>query len=125
MIYLIIAGIFVFMVCFVIIIRKQENDERKQREKPWRVAKNALGQYLLQNYKSIEKDWTDDRPFVTYEWKWVTVETFEDEQAAIIKMNYELGELEKKIESDKIANEKMAKAKKEKELAETIVEIIK
>lgn len=125
MIYLIIAGIFVFMVCFVIIIRKQENDERKQREKPWRVAKNALGQYLLQNYKSIEIDWTDDRPFVTYEWKWVTVETFEDEQAAIIKMNYELGELEKKIESDKIANEKMAKAKKEKELAETIVEIIK
>lgn len=125
MIYLIIAGIFVFMVCFVIIIRKQENDERKQIEKPWRVAKNALGQYLLQNYKSIEIDWTDDRPFVTYEWKWVTVETFEDEQAAIIKMNYELGELEKKIESDKIANEKMAKAKKEKELAETIVEIIK
>lgn len=125
MIYLIIAGIFVFMVCFVIILRKQENDERKQREKPWRVAKNALGQYLLQNYKSIEIDWTDDRPFVTYEWKWVTVETFEDEQAAIIKMNYELGELEKKIESDKIANEKMAKAKKEKELAETIVEIIK
>lgn len=125
MIYIIVAGIFVFMVSLVIILQKQSNDECKKREKPWRVVKNALGQYLLQNYKSIEKAWIDDRPFVTYEWKWVTVATFEDEQAAIIKMNYELGELKKKIETAKIANEKMAKAKKEKELAETIVEIIK
>lgn len=125
MIYIIVAGIFVFMVSLVIILQKQSNDECKKREKPWRVVKNALGQYLLQNYKSIEKAWIDDRPFVTYEWKWVTVATFEDEQAAIIKMNYELGELKKKIEIAKIANEKMAKAKKEKELAETIVEIIK
>lgn len=125
MIYIIVAGIFVFMVSLVIILQKQSNDECKKREKPWRVVKNALGQYLLQNYKSIEKAWIDDRPFVTYEWKWVTVATFEDEQAAIIKMNYELGELKKKIETAKIANEKIAKAKKEKELAETIVEIIK
>lgn len=125
MIYIIVTGIFVFMVSLVIILQKQSNDECKKREKPWRVVKNALGQYLLQNYKSIEKAWIDDRPFVTYEWKWVTVATFEDEQAAIIKMNYELGELKKKIEIAKIANEKMAKAKKEKELAETIVEIIK
>lgn len=125
MIYIIVAGIFVFMVSLVIILQKQSNDECKKREKPWRVVKNALGQYLLQNYKSIEKAWIDDRPFVTYEWKWVTVATFEDEQAAIIKMNYELGELKKKIETEKIANEKIAKAKKEKELAETIVEIIK
>lgn len=125
MIYIIVAGIFVFMVSLVIILQKQSNDECKKREKPWRVVKNALGQYLLQNYKSIEKAWIDDRPFVTYEWKWVTVATFEDEQAAIIKMNYELGELKKKIETAKIANEKMVKAKKEKELAETIVEIIK
>ena len=125
MIYIIVVGIFVFMVSLVIILQKQSNDECKKREKPWRVVKNALGQYLLQNYKSIEKAWIDDRPFVTYEWKWVTVATFEDEQAAIIKMNYELGELKKKIETEKIANEKIAKAKKEKELAETIVEIIK
>ena len=125
MIYIIVVSIFVFMVSLVIILQKQSNDECKKREKPWRVVKNALGQYLLQNYKSIEKAWIDDRPFVTYEWKWVTVATFEDEQAAIIKMNYELGELKKKIETAKIANEKMAKAKKEKELAETIVEIIK
>lgn len=123
--YLIISSIIVFMVCLCIYLQKQANQEQKDREKPWRVVKNALGQYLVQNYKVVEKFLMDDNPFVTYEWKWVTVETFDDEQAAIIKMNYELGELQKKREYDKAVKEKIAKAKKEKELAETIVEIIK
>ena len=125
MVYFIVGAFIVFIICLCFYFNKQANEEQKDREKPWRVVKNALGQYLLQNYKPIEKAWTDDNPFVTYEWKWVTVQAFDDEQAAIIKMNYELGELKKQIESVKIANEKMAKAKKEKELAETIVEIIK
>ena len=76
-----------------------------------------MGQYLVQNYKVVEKSWTDDNPFVTYEWKWVTIETFDDEQAAIIKFNYELGELQKKREYEKSVKEEMEKAKKEKELA--------
>lgn len=125
MVYFIVGAFIVFIICLCLYFNKQANEEQKDREKPWRVVKNALGQYLLQNYKAIEKSWTDDRPFITYEWKWVTVQAFDDEQAAIIKMNYELGELKKQIESVKIANEKLAKAKKEKELAETIVEIIK
>lgn len=125
MVYFIVGAFIVFIVCLCLYFNKQANEEQKNIDKPWRVVKNALGQYLLQNYKPIEKSWTDDNPFVTYEWKWVTVQAFDDEQAAIIKMNYELGELKKQIESVKIANEKLAKAKKEKELAETIVEIIK
>lgn len=125
MIYLIVASIVVFMVCLGFILQKEADEEQKIRDKPWRVVKNALGQYLLQNYKPIEKSWSDDRPFITYEWKWVTVETFEDEQAAIIKYNYELGELQKTRVHEKSVNEKMAKTKKEKELAETIVEIVK
>lgn len=125
MVYLIAGGFIVFMVCLCLYFNKQANDEQKDRDKPWRVVKNALGQYLLQNYKHIEKSCCDDRPFQDYEWKWVTVETFDDEQAAIIKMNYELGELQKKREYEKAVNEKMAKVKKEKELAETIVEIVK
>lgn len=125
MIYFIAVGFIVFIVCLCLYLNKQANEEQKDREKPWRVVKNALGEYLLQNYKPIEKSWSDDRPFTIYEWKWVTIETFDDEQAAIIKMNYEMGELQKTREYEKAVNEKMAKAKKEKELAETIVEIIK
>ena len=125
MVYFIIGGFLIFIVCLCFYLNKQANKEQKDREKPWRVVKNALGQYLLQNYKVVEKSWSDDRPFVTYEWKWVTVETFDDEDAAIIKMNYEMGELQKTREHEKAVNEQMAKAKKEKELAETIVEIVK
>ena len=40
-------------------------------------------------------------------------------------MNYELGELHKTRDYEKSVKEEMEKAKKEKELAETIVEIIK
>lgn len=125
MIYLIISSIVIFMACLVIILQKQANQEQKFIERPWRVVKNALGQYLVQNYKVVEKSWTADYIFETYEWKWVTVETFDDEQAAIIKMNYELGELHKTRDYEKSVKEEMEKAKKEKELAETIVEIIK
>ena len=125
MVYFIVGAFIVFIVCLCLYLNKQANQEQKDRERPWRVVKNALGQYLLQNYKVVEKSWNANYPFVKYEWKWVTVETFDDEQAAIIKMNYELGELQKKREYDKAVKEKIAKAKKEKELAETIVEIIK
>lgn len=117
MLYFIVGAFIVFMVCLCIFLQKQANAEQKDRDRPWRVVKNALGQYLVQNYKVVEKSWTDDNPFVTYEWKWVTIETFDDEQAAIIKFNYELGELQKKREYEKSVKEEMEKAKKEKELA--------
>ena len=125
MVYFIVVAFIVFICCLCLYLNKQANQEQKDRERPWRVVKNALGQYLLQNYTVVEKSWTADYLFKTYEWRWVTVETFDDEQAAIIKMNYELGELQKKREYEKAVKEKMEKAKKEKELAETIVEIIK
>lgn len=117
MLYFIVGAFIVFRVCLCIFRQKQANAEQKDRDRPWRVVKNALGQYLVQNYKVVEKSWTDDNPFVTYEWKWVTIETFDDEQAAIIKFNYELGELQKKREYEKSVKEEMEKAKKEKELA--------
>lgn len=125
MVYFIVGAFIVFMVCLCLYLNKQANQEQKYRERPWRVVKNALGQYLVQNYTVVEKSWTDDYIFETYEWMWVTIETFDDEQAAIIKMNYELGELQKKREYEKAVKEQMEKEKKEKELAETIVEIIK
>lgn len=125
MVYFIVGAFIVFIVCLCLYLNKQANQEQKYRERPWRVVKNALGQYLVQNYTVVEKSWTADYIFETYEWMWVTVETFDDEQAAIIKMNYELGELHKTRDYEKSVKEEMEKAKKEKELAETIVEIIK
>lgn len=123
--YLIISSIIVFMVCLCIYLQKQANQEQKDREKPWRVVKNALGQYLLQHYCKKEFVYISDRDMTRYEWKWETIKTYDDKDEAIAMFNYKLAEFEneekekKQKENDKLASQK------EKELAETIVEIIK
>lgn len=123
--YLIISSIIVFMVCLCIYLQKQANQEQKDRERPWRVVKNALGQYLLQHYCKKEFVYISDRDMTRYEWKWETIKTYDDKDEAIAMFNYKLAEFEneekekKQKENDKLASQK------EKELAETIVEIIK
>ena len=123
--YLIISSIIVFMVCLCIYLQKQANQEQKDREKPWRVVKNSLGQYILQHYCKKEFVYISDRDMTRYEWKWETIKTYDDKDEAIAMFNYKLAEFEneekekKQKENDKLASQK------EKELAETIVEIIK
>ena len=125
MVYFIVGAFIVFMVCLCIYLQKQANQEQKDREKPWRVVKNALGQYLLQHYCKKEFVYISDRDMTRYEWKWETIKTYDDKDEAIAMFNYKLAEFEneekekKQKENDKLASQK------EKELAETIVEIIK
>lgn len=125
MVYFIIGAFIVFMVCLCIYLQKQANAEQKDRERPWRVVKNALGQYLLQHYCKKELVYISDRDMTRYEWKWETIKTYDDKDEAIAMLNYKLAEFEnEEKEKKQKENDKLA-AQKEKELAETIVEIIK
>ena len=130
MVYFIIGAFIVFMVCLCIFLQKQANAEQKDRERPWRVVKNALGQYLLQHYCKKEFVYISDRYITTryesrYEWKWETIKTYDDKDEAIAMLNYKLAEFEnEEKEKKQKENDKLA-AQKEKELAETIVEIVK
>lgn len=125
MVYFIIGAFIVFMVCLCIFLQKQANAEQKDRERPWRVVKNALGQYLLQHYCKREFVYISDRDMTRYEWKWETIKTYDDKDEAIAMLNYKLAEFEnEEKEKKQKENDKLA-AQKEKELAETIVEIIK
>ena len=125
MIYFIVGAFIVFIVCLCLYFNKQANDEQKDRERPWRVVKNALGQYLLQHYCKKEFVYISDRDMTRYEWKWETIKTYDDKDEAIAMLNYKLAEFEnEEKEKKQKENDKLA-AKKEKELAETIVEIIK
>lgn len=125
MVYFIVGAFIVFIVCLCLYLNKQANQEQKDREKPWRVVKNALGQYLLQHYCKKEFVYISDRDMTRYEWKWETIKTYDDKDEVIAMFNYKLAEFEneekekKQKENDKLAEQK------EKELAETIVEIIK
>ncbi len=125
MVYFIVGAFIVFMVCLVIILQKQANQEQKDRERPWRVVKNALGQYLLQHYCKKEFVYISDRDMTRYEWKWETIKTYDDKDEAIAMLNYKLAEFEKEENEKKQKENDELAAKKEKELAETIVEIIK
>lgn len=125
MVYFIVGAFIVFMVCLCIFLQKQANAEQKDRERPWRVVKNALGQYLLQHYCKREFVYISDRDMTRYEWKWETIKTYDDKDEAIAMLNYKLAEFEnEEKEKKQKENDKLA-AQKEKELAETIVEIIK
>lgn len=125
MVYFIIGAFIVFMVCLCIFLQKQANAEQKDRERPWRVVKNALGQYLLQHYCKKEFVYISDRDITRYEWKWETIKTYDDKDEAIAMLNYKLAEFEnEEKEKKQKENDKLA-AQKEKELAETIVEIVK
>ena len=129
MVYFIIGAFIVFMVCLCIFLQKQANAEQKDRERPWRVVKNALGQYLLQHYCKKEFVYKSDRDITRYEsryeWKWETIKTYDDKDEAIAMLNYKLAEFEnEEKEKKQKENDKLA-AQKEKELAETIVEIVK
>lgn len=125
MVYFIVGAFIVFIVCLCIFLQKQANAEQKDRERPWRVVKNALGQYLLQHYCKREFVYISDRDMTRYEWKWETIKTYDDKDEAIAMLNYKLTEFEnEEKEKKQKENDKLA-AKKEKELAETIVEIIK
>ena len=125
MVYFIIGAFIVFMICLCIYLQKQANAEQKDRERPWRVVKNALGQYLLQHYCKREFVYISDRDMTRYEWKWETIKTYDDKDEAIAMLNYKLAEFEnEEKEKKQKENDKLA-AQKEKELAETIVEIIK
>lgn len=125
MVYFIVGAFIVFMVCLCIFLQKQANAEQKDRERPWRVVKNALGQYLLQHYCKKEFVYISDRDMTRYEWKWETLKTYDDKDEAIAMLNYKLVEFEnEEKEKKQKENDKLA-AQKEKELAETIVEIVK
>lgn len=125
MVYFIVGAFIVFMVCLCIFLQKQANAEQKDRERPWRVVKNALGQYLLQHYCKKEFVYISDKDMTRYEWKWETLKTYDDKDEAIAMLNYKLAEFEnEEKEKKQKENDKLA-AQKEKELAETIVEIIK
>jgi hypothetical protein len=87
MVYFIVGAFIVFMVCLCIFLQKQANAEQKDRERPWRVVKNALGQYLLQHYCKKEFVYISDRDMTRYEWKWETLKSYDDKDEAIAMFN--------------------------------------
>ena len=123
----IIGIIFVVIVVSGLIVAiKEQVDVEKSLNIPYRVVKNGLGKYQLQKYKKIEHDYTTDNTRdLGYHYEWVTIDTYDDLQDAKIQYRIRLAEAKHQMEKEAQSKKSEEELKKQKELENKIVEIIK
>lgn len=124
----IIGIIFVVLVVSGLIVAiKEQVDDEKAMNIPYRVVKNGLGKYLLQKYKKIKHNYTTDVPRrdSVYHYEWVTIDTYDDLQDAKIQYRIRLAEAKHQMEKEAKCKKSEEELKKQKELENTIVEVIK
>ena len=123
----IIGIIFVVIVISGLVMAlKEQADADKALKIPYRVVKNGLGKYQLQRYKKITHNYTTDDPKdLGYHYEWVTVDTYDDLQDAKIQYRIRLAEAKHQMEKEAQSKKSEEELKKQKELENTIVEVIK
>ncbi len=123
----IIGIIFVIVVVSGLIVAlKEQADAEKSLNIPYRVVKNGLGKYQLQRYKKITHNYTtDDQRDLGYHYEWVTIDTYDDLQDAKIQYRIRLAEAKHQMEKEAQSKKSEEELKKQKELENKIVEIIK
>lgn len=116
----------VIVVCGLVASLKEQSDAEKSLNIPYRVVKNGLGKYQLQKYKKIEHDYTTDNPRdLGYHYEWVTIDTYDDLQDAKIQYRIRLAEAKHQMEKEAQSKKSEEELKKQKELENKIVEVIK
>lgn len=123
----IIGIIFVIVVVSGLVVAlKEQADAEKSLNIPYRVVKNGLGKYQLQKYKKIEHNYTTDDPRdLGYHYEWVTIDTYDDLQDAKIQYRIRLAEAKHQMEKEAQSKKSEEELKKQKELENKIVEVIK
>ena len=124
--YIICIIFVVIVVCGLVAALKEQSDAEKSLNIPYRVVKNGLGKYQLQKYKKIEHDYTTDDPRdLGYHYEWVTIDTYDDLQDAKIQYRIRLAEAKHQMEKEAQSKKSEEELKKQKELENKIVEVIK
>lgn len=124
--YIICIIFVVIVVCGLVVALKEQSDDEKSLNIPYRVVKNGLGKYQLQKYKKIEHEYTTDNPRdLGYHYEWVTIDTYDDLQDAKIQYRIRLAEAKHQMEKEAQSKKSEEELKKQKELENKIVEVIK
>lgn len=124
--YIICIIFVVIVVCGLVAALKEQSDDEKTLNIPYRVVKNGLGKYQLQKYKKIEHNYTTDDPRdLGYHYEWVTIDTYDDLQDAKIQYRIRLAEAKHQMEKEAQSKKSEEELKKQKELENKIVEVIK
>ena len=116
-----VGGILLFILLVFLIIKLDKPP------KPYRIAKNGLGEYLLQSYEEVTPTtiYCENPLRPTRIYKYVTIRKFDmlDEAIASYKKHMEEYNLDKKVEHEK--EEYQKSLDKKKELEQTIVKVYK
>ena len=116
----------VVVVSGLVVALKEQSDVEKALNIPYRVVKNGLGKYQLQKYKKIEHNYTTDNiRDLGYHYEWVTIDTYDDLQDAKIQYRIRLAEAKHQMEKEAQSKKSEEELKKQKELENKIVEVIK
>lgn len=116
----------VIVVSGLVVALKEQADAEKALNIPYRVVKNGLGKYQLQRYMKIKHNYTKDNPRdLDYHYEWVIVDTYDDLQDAKIQYRIRLAEAKYQIEKEAKSKKSEEELKKQKELENTIVKVIK
>lgn len=118
--------IFLSIIVIVLIIcLKEQQAEEKSLNSPYRVAKNGVGKYILQEYKKIHHEYITDNPKDEgYHYEWVTINTYNDLLEAKIQYRIRMSELKYQKQKEEESRKSEEEMKKQQELENTIVEII-
>lgn len=124
--------IYIFGIIFLSIIviglifyLKEQQAEEKYLNSPYRVAKNGVGKYILQEYKKFQHNYITDNPKdEDYHYEWVTINTYNDLLEAKIEYRIRMSELKYKKQKEEEIRKSEEELKKQQELENTIVEII-
>lgn len=116
-----VVGILLFILLVFLIIKLDKPP------KPYRIAKNGLGEYLLQSYEDVSPKYLDNEDPLRRNriYKYVTIKKFDmlDEAIVSYKKHMEEYNLDMKVEHDK--EEYQKSIDKKKELEQTIVKVYK
>ena len=124
--YIICIIFVVIVVCGLVAALKEQSDAEKSLNIPYRVVKNGLEKYQLQRYKKITHNYTtDDQRDLGYHYEWVTIDTYDDLQDAKIQYRIRLAEAKHQMEKEAQSKKSEEELKKQKELENKIVEVIK
>ena len=120
--------IFLFVLIGILVFLKiQYNEEKKEIERfkrPYRIVKNGIGEYLLQEYSLCSSVYNSSTDKVCNTYVWHTIYKTTDLTDAKIQFKIKLNELKCALEAKEQFDTVLETQRKQKELEETIVEEI-
>lgn len=120
--YFTIALVVLIIMVKLISKYKLYKEVERNREKPYRIVKNGLGEFILQHFFYFEIEDNGENKFYA---KWENVDKFDTYEDALIEYNMRMNEHEKRLMEKLKEDGEKIKEENQKRLENTIVKVLK